>query len=367
MKGLLITTKFSGNILDGGEVINKRNYEVLKKSCDKLDVVYVNDKKKLININRKIETLFEILFFCSFYGISFKIKEKIRNLLKKNNYDFCWISSSIGGILAKFIKKISPKIKVIVFFHNVEFDYFYQLKKTSSSYKYILALIAKKNEKIAIKYADKIVALNKRDSKRICELYGRNVDLIFPTTFNDLYRKNNNIIKRKDEEKKNLLFVGSNFFANLHGIRWFVRNVLPFLDNVVLYIVGKNTEEWKSEFSNIDNIKIIGSVPSLEIYYKLADVVVLPIFLGSGMKTKTAEALMYGKYIFATKEAFEGYDIDFFKVGSLCNTREDFINAINYKMLTFPTKYNVYSRNVFEKKYSTESWIKRIFLFLNEG
>jgi hypothetical protein len=33
--------------------------------------------------------------------------------------------------------------------------------------------------------------------------------------------------------------------------------------------------------------------------------VVCPIYAGSGMKTKTVEALKYGKYIFATPEAFE--------------------------------------------------------------
>jgi len=35
--------------------------------------------------------------------------------------------------------------------------------------------------------------------------------------------------------------------------------------------------------------------------------VILPIISGSGMKTKTAEALMYGKSIIGIKEAFEGY------------------------------------------------------------
>lgn len=366
MRGLLITTYFEGNVLDGGEVINKRNYEVLKKTCNKLDVIYVNNKKNLTGINRKVKTLFEILFFYSFYGISFKIKNEIKNLLKENNYDFCWISSSVGGSLTKFIKKISPKLKVIVFFHNVEYDYFYQLTKSTSAYKYILALIARKNEEIAIKYADKIVVLNKRDSKRIQELYRRNVDLIFPTTFDDLCKEKEQCSKKSDNKKKILLFVGSNFFANLHGIKWFIQNVLPFLNNVILYIVGKNTEEWKSEFLEIDNVRIIGSVLSLDKYYKMADAVISPIFLGSGMKTKTAEALMYGKYIFATKEAFEGYDVDFSQIGGICNTKEEFINIINNKLPNIDRTYNYYSRKIFLEKYSTECWIFKIYKFLEE-
>ena len=353
MQGLLITTYFSGNILDGGEVINRRNYEVLKKCCNTLDVIYVDDKKKMTYLNRKIKTLFEIIFFCSFYGISFQIKKEIKRKLKENQYDFCWISSSRGG-------------SVVVFFHNVEYDYFYQLARTTYFYKYILAFIARINEKKAIKYSDKIIALNKRDKKQIEELYKRTVDLIFPTTFDDLYKKDNNInnIIEKNNKKKILLFVGSDFFANLHGIEWFIKNVLPFLNNVILYIVGKNTEKWKNEISVKDNIKIIGSVSSLEKYYQLADAVISPIFLGSGMKTKTAEALMYGKYIFATKEAFEGYDIDYSKVGGLCNTSQEFINVINSKLPKINKIYNEYSRKIFLEKYSTEEWISRIYKFL---
>ena len=42
------------------------------------------------------------------------------------------------------------------------------------------------------------------------------------------------------------------------------------------------------------------NVDCLETWYEKADVVISPIFLGSGMKTKTAEALMYGKPILGT-------------------------------------------------------------------
>ena len=73
---------------------------------------------------------------------------------------------------------------------------------------------------------------------------------------------------------------------------------------------------------------------------------------------------MYGKYIFGTKEAFEGYDIDFDKVGGLCNTKEEFINNINSHFELDNTKYNKYSRNMFQKKYNTERYISEFRNFL---
>ena len=41
------------------------------------------------------------------------------------------------------------------------------------------------------------------------------------------------------------------------------------------------------------------------------------------MKVKTCEALMFGKNIIGTKEAFEGYELDYQKVGAMCNTKEE--------------------------------------------
>ena len=46
------------------------------------------------------------------------------------------------------------------------------------------------------------------------------------------------------------------------------------------------------------------------------------------MKTKVAEALMYGKRIIGTREAFSGYEFNAEEVGWLCNTKEEFVAAL---------------------------------------
>ena len=79
----------------------------------------------------------------------------------------------------------------------------------------------------------------------------------------------------------------------------------------------------------------------------------MPIFSGSGMKVKTAEALMYGKFLIGTKEAFEGYEIDE-KIGILCNNANDFIKNIN-KYSQQNLIYNAPSRTLFIDKYSSDA------------
>jgi glycosyltransferase involved in cell wall biosynthesis len=103
-----------------------------------------------------------------------------------------------------------------------------------------------------------------------------------------------------------------------------------------------------------NNIKILNNVPDLKDVYESIDLLVFPIFSGSGMKVKTAEALMYGKYIIGTAEAFEGYDITD-KCGIVCKTPKDFITAIETIKVS---KFNIESRRLFEHKYSFESTLK---------
>ena len=90
----------------------------------------------------------------------------------------------------------------------------------------------------------------------------------------------------------------------------------------------------------------------IENYYA-ADVVVMPIFSGSGMKTKTAEALMYGKNILGTKEAFEGYDMDSNCMYG-CQTAEMFIDTFR-SMGNNITSFNPHSRNLYLEKYSEKA------------
>lgn len=218
---------------------------------------------------------------------------------------------------------------------------------------------------MAVKYADKLVLLNERDSKDLKNIYGKGADFLFKMTVKDQYYKND-ILKIKDvlNERKKILFVGSDFFANRQGIQWFVNNVWRDLQNIELTIVGKDTERWK-EFIKIKNINIVGTVDDIKPYYEASDAIIAPIFLGSGMKTKTAEALMYGKYIFGTKEAFEGYELNYDNVGALCNTKEEFILAINTKLKKYKYKYNKYSRKCFEENYSQDIFKEHIYRFLN--
>ena len=143
-------------------------------------------------------------------------------------------------------------------------------------------------------------------------------------------------------------------------IKWFYKNVLPKLNNnIIINIVGRGTEILKKELTDC-RIRIYGSVDSLAPYYMGADVIIAPLFDGGGMKTKTVEALSYGKSIVATDEGLEGFwqEMDstiqnrfVFKT----NDENEWIKKLNEMSKEKPLKYNQEVFDLFVKKFSYEA------------
>lgn len=288
-------------------------------------------------------------------GMTPEGEKRIDDLLSAHSIDTVVFNTSYYGGTIRRLRKKYPNIRIICFFHNVEVlfirDY---LKETKQAISFLTMGVAWWNERLSTRYSNKIICLNGRDFNEIERIYGRKPDTIAPLSLED----------RFDETKLHSTpttvgaFIGSKFYANYYGVKWFVKNVAPRISSKIL-IIGKGFEICREEFAGIPNIEVIGTVDDLDTYYYNVSFIVSPIFSGSGMKTKTAEALMFGKTVFGTTEAFQGYDVDFDKVGGLCNTADDFIRRINSFKKPI-NQFNPYSRRVFVEKYSLKAFRKTI-------
>ncbi len=335
----------------GADAVNLRNYTALDRMSGGVFHHYA-----LKHINR-FTTFYNLLKgnAGSIQSCDYKAIEKYIN---DNRIESVFLWSSKLGKLAKRLKTRIPGIRIITFFHNIEKQYYdEELKINPSLRNRFISNVVIKNEALAVAYSDLLITLNNRDSRLLESIYGRRSDFQLPITFEDTFdadkaekcRQSNNMKPLK------LLFVGSNFFANNVGLDWFIKNVMPRLADVELTIVGKGMDE---VFQNSDNITVMGYVEDLSEYYYSADVVIAPIFNGGGMKTKTAEALMYGCPIVGSKEVFEGYDLDCSKIGGMAQTPHGMVDAINrLKNTEFAASCREYAREEFLAKYSIDSSI----------
>lgn len=344
MKALFITGIVDGN--GGGHVITNRNKQLL---CRLLGDANVG----VFSIPQKRETLKSVFERCAFaYVVGMDSKNVESILCMVENVDFVWIDGSCYGTIAKVLKQNGYRGRVITFFHNIE-RYFQKRTFIKNLLFPLYNGPLLRSETNAIMYSDKIVTLTERDASYVRKMNGILDVTILPSSMKDTmedkdgYTTQNSIAK---QDFFQLLFVGSYFYANVNGLSWFVEKVLPKV-NAKLIVVGAKMD--KLPFKNSEKLEIHGFVENLGEYYRKCDAVVAPIFEGSGMKTKTTEALMWGKYIIGTDESFCGFSIDN-AVGLKCNTEDDFIKNINRLSESGICRFNYPSRELYLKYYSIE-------------
>jgi len=352
-KILFIANKY--NDIGGRQNLTERNKTILSKIFQKKTQIFLIKKKKL-DILQKIRNL--ILGHID--GVDNIVLNDILKKIKKNNIKYIFIDGSNLGEVAKFLKK-KIRITIFIFFHNVESYFFYKLFiKVKTIKSFVIFLINYISEKKSIKYADKIISLSNRDSQLLDKVYGRKPEYIFPVTVRDVFKK-----KEKINNYNNyLLFIGSAFYANRFGIEWFINNVLPKI-NLKVFIIGRGFEKYKHKYEKKNKLKVLGYVKNLKQMYTNANLVIAPIFDGSGMKTKIAEAMMYGKKIIGTEESFSGYDHLNTGLVYFANDSNSFINIINKHMKKPNKKFYYNIRKVYKKYYSNNAAEKYFQKFFN--
>ena len=352
MKLLFISSKDVHTTIDGGFLCTNRNYRSFctllgEKNVDVIDL----SNEPLKDLKWKITK--RINYLKGFYeGLTLN---KIGYIIHKaTKTDFVFIDDSIYGIVAYYLRKAKYKGKIISFFHNVEYKI--ELQKTKiNPLHFWKKFITRYNEKSAFEFSDKRIALNERDAEDLKNTYGIKPISIIPISLIDKVKELDQSISTSIPPT--CVFLGSSWYANVQGLNWFIKHVLDKVD-IRLQVAGKGMDSMSKRFSH-PKIEFIGYVPDLALIISGADFIISPIFSGSGMKVKTCEALMYGKNIIGTKEAFEGYEVDFTKVGALCNNSVEFIYALNNLALVKRERFNAYSRNYFIKNHSFQATIKK--------
>lgn len=356
-KVLFIRYKKNNGILDGGEQVTEMHYDALSKLVGKdcIDTYYVHDENKKRSV---MDYLRGALYFPFNHHFGLTPK-RVKSLCKKAKaFDVVFIDRSVFGIIAKKLKESDYKGKIITFFHNAEASYFDAKLPKRLPFRNIIIRSADHNDAYSFRYSDKTIVLNQRDDDNLSKRYGKHADILIPIVFRD--KLGDHIpTETLTREKPECLFIGSYFAPNNEGIVWFAKNVLPHVA-ITMKVVGKGMDKLKKEEDVLRDIEVIGSVPDLAPYIHEADLMILPIFKGSGMKVKTCESLMYGKNILGTDEAFEGYDGDFDRIGGKCNTVDEFVKKINEFIASPRPKFNTYSRQLYLEKYSESTLLERM-------
>lgn len=293
-----------------------------------------------------------------------RIIDEICEIVRSNNIKFVFVEDSIFGNVVKAIKCRYPDTKIVTFYHDIAAELYAEWAKRGGVVSKIENTIAIKQEKVSQYYSDIDMVFNERDAELYEKYYGNKPDAIIPIAMPIPETLNSNM-KNLPDQKKKMLFVGSKYYPNIIGIRWFYKEVLPKIScDFELKIVGRGTEFLSNEF-NDKRVKVVGTVDSVEPFYQEADIVIAPLFDGGGMKCKTVEAIGYGKYLVGTTESLQGfYDkIEDYLAGKkiFCvDTAEEWINILNELLLSDKVeKFNEDIFEFFKENYSYEATKKK--------
>jgi glycosyltransferase involved in cell wall biosynthesis len=260
-------------------------------------------------------------------GLTTEVMNEAVASIKSFGIKKVFLDGSNLGAIAYSISKRCPDVEIVAFFHNVEARFFLGSLRQRKTIRALAVLLANfRAERLAVRYSDKRICLSQRDSLLLEKIYGRGATHISPMAMED---KASGVLpsSTSGQYPPMMLFVGGTFYGNQVGIAWFVKHVVPRIDMPVC-IVGKGFENYRDALEVPGKVTVVGTVGDLCEWYAKASFVVAPIFDGSGMKTKVAEALMHGKRVIGTPEAFSGYEVIAQEIGWICSSSDEFVSAI---------------------------------------
>jgi glycosyltransferase involved in cell wall biosynthesis len=129
-----------------------------------------------------------------------------------------------------------------------------------------------------------------------------------------------------------LLFVGlMSYFPNSDAVNYFIDRVFPLITNRIprarLLVVGANPPR-RMRLRAAPQVTIVGRVPSVEPYFRLASAFVVPMRCGGGTRVKVLEAMLHGVPIVSTSLGCEGLAVRDGESVLLADTPETFAASV---------------------------------------
>lgn len=353
-KRVIYVSSLLGEGASGGALVSERNLRLLTRIVGPSAVTLYSFRpvKVAQGVQLVVDSFLEkrrllrvILYIFGFMRQSWPgtVFRLVRLARKSPGTTVCF-DSTLYGVLVLALRMFAPSARILVVGQNVELTFCVDRVRAGAFGTVPLLPAVWLNEWLSQKLAHRIFYITETDRDTSRRIYGKARDpVVIPVTLDmERYRASTALAAKSDfgfGESGYVLFVGSGFFANTHGLGWFITNVMPQVD-IGLVAIGRGLSAVSAIVPDglRSRIKILDYVEDLSPYYGAARCVIAPIFLGGGMKVKVAEALMYGKFIVATSQAMIGYRSSSIN-GAFADQADGWIAALATHVLPPPNSY----------------------------
>lgn len=303
-----------------------------KKTNINLDIIAVDVDTRL-----HIFGILKNLFFSSFpYNaarfISPKYEAALMAVLTSRQVDIIQLEGLYLMPYIQLLRKYSSA-KIVLRAHNVEYLLWEQRAAAEKNilkkiYLRILAKRMKKFEQQCINTYDLLVPISNPDYDRYVKMGNNKPTHVCPFGYTVPAKKNTVTSKCI-----RLFFLGAlDWQPNIDGLLWFINSVWPNVvaanPEIQLQVAGRNACKEIINACRRNNVEFLGQIPEVDTLYASNDVMVVPLFSGSGMRVKIIEAMAHGKVVISTTKGAEGIDCINKEHILLAGSVEEFITTI---------------------------------------
>lgn len=329
------------------------------------------------NTNTSMWGAFLNLFSRQSYFVSrfyFKEFENILiEILQQNKFDIIQLEGLFMGVYINAIKKHS-NAKIVLRAHNIEHFIWNRhiARETLSPKKIYLALQnqrLKRFELSMVAKVDAVVTISKSDEDELKKL-GCKKPIFTCITGVDVkaYQTKLNV----SGKAKTVFYFGSmDWLPNQEAVTWFIENCWKAVHKTVpeakLIVAGRGMPP---HFFNLNkpNIEIIENVENGKAFYQQHEIMIVPLWSGSGLRIKIIEGMSYGKAIVSTTIGAEGIGYTHEKNILIADTAESFARSV-ISLLQNSDKRKVIEQNAAEfamKEFDNLSVVSALVDFYNK-
>lgn len=295
-----------------------------------VDLLAMNEGKITDEHLKEMEKVFNKAIIFPFHPIRFKINA-LKGLLSKDplqaryyyfrkvqkwidkhyaNYDliFCFHIR-----MAKYLRKLSDKPKVIDFIDATSINYREAQEKAKGVWKCIYPIENRRAlayELQMLRKFDKAFIASPFDKIYLDENVGHPNDnlIVIPNGVKEELFARTNRFEEKEEDW--LVFLGKMDYApNVDAVAYFAKEIFPLVRtkaNVKFFIVGTSPAKEVLKLQKIDGIEVTGFVEDPYEYLERAKIVVAPLRFSAGSQYKILEAMALRKCVITTSKGARG-------------------------------------------------------------
>lgn len=298
-----------------------------------------------------------------------KIRSRLIETLKSKSFDIIIVEPSYMASHIKCIRKHS-NAKIVLRAHNIEYKIWERNAQSVQNpikrwYINSLAKSLERFEKNAFKKFDLICPISETDCESIKQTgtSTKVVCLAFGIDTSNLSRPSSS-----NAFKGIFYHLGSmDWMPNTEGIRWLIKEVWPQVHknhpNASLHLAGRNFPEDIQNLA-IAGVTIHGEVESATDFIKDKEVLLVPLFSGSGIRIKIIEAMAEGKLIISTEIGAEGIQCQHGNHLLIANNSKEFIACMN-SLFENPDNYTTMGQAAFEMVCQQHNYVEAAKVLIN--